>query len=132
MFKRLLVPVDGSDELSPRAMSTSIELAQRLGASITGFIAEPFGAHDAAAAAHASKVMARFARLSCAAGVPFASHSTQACHIDAAIVEAASEHGCDVIVMTTHAHGLLGRWLHGSCTERVAARSRLPMLVLRG
>ena len=40
MYKHLFVPVDGSD-LSHRAMDGSIELAQQLGARITGFVVEP-------------------------------------------------------------------------------------------
>jgi len=40
MFKRLLVPVDGSP-LTERAMEVSIALAKQLGATITGFVAEP-------------------------------------------------------------------------------------------
>ena len=38
MFKHLLVPVDGSD-LTERAIHASVELAQQLGAAITGFSA---------------------------------------------------------------------------------------------
>ena len=41
MYEHLLVPVDGS-ELSDRAMTASIELARKLGARITGFMAEPY------------------------------------------------------------------------------------------
>lgn len=40
MFKRILVPVDGSD-LSGRAMDVSVALAQPLGAVVVGFIADP-------------------------------------------------------------------------------------------
>ena len=40
MYKRILVPVDGN-ELTDRAIEASIELAQQLGAAITGFVAEP-------------------------------------------------------------------------------------------
>ncbi|MBY0465378.1 MAG: universal stress protein, partial [Burkholderiales bacterium] len=40
MYKHLFVPVDGS-ELSHQAMDGSIELAQQLGAKITGFVVEP-------------------------------------------------------------------------------------------
>ena len=130
MFKRLLVPVDGS-ELSPRAMSASIELARGLGASIIGFIAEPFTRLDSAAQTHAGAVLAQFERLSRQAGVPFASHSTQASHVEEAILETAREHGCDAIVMVTHGRGRLGEWLFGSCTARVAARCPLPLLVVR-
>jgi nucleotide-binding universal stress UspA family protein len=130
MFKRLLVPVDGG-ELSARAMHASIELASALGASVVGFIAEPFASLDSAAFAHARGVLAQFERLAGEAGVPFASHSTQASHIDDAILDAAREHDCDLIVMATHGRGALGRWLWGSCTTQVAARCGLPLLVLR-
>jgi len=130
MFKRLLVPVDGG-ELSGRAMRASIDLASGLGASIVGFIAEPFASLDSAAFAHAHGVLAQFERLAAEAGVAFASHSTQASHIDAAILDAAHEHRCDLIVMSTHGRGALERWLRGSCTTQVAARCRLSLLVLR-
>ena len=40
MFQHLLVPIDDS-ELSIQAMTASLELAARLGASITGLIVEP-------------------------------------------------------------------------------------------
>ena len=40
MYKKLFVPVDGS-ELSHRAMDGSIELAKQLGATINGFVVEP-------------------------------------------------------------------------------------------
>ena len=40
MYEHLLVPVDGS-ELSNKAIEHSIGLAKMLGASITGFTAEP-------------------------------------------------------------------------------------------
>jgi nucleotide-binding universal stress UspA family protein len=129
MFKRLLVPIDDS-EVSPRAMRSSIELARRLGAGIVGFIAEPFGPDDRAAAAHADGVLAGFARLAHEAGVPFASHGTQACHVEEAILDAAREHDCDMIVMVTHDRGWLARLLQRSCTRQVAARSRVPLLVL--
>jgi nucleotide-binding universal stress UspA family protein len=40
MFQHILVPLDGS-ELSKKAADTSLELARKLGARITGFVAEP-------------------------------------------------------------------------------------------
>ena len=87
MFKHLLVPIDGSD-LTDRAMTASLEFARQLGASVTGFVAEPVAApptpgrppslirqetleHDAMTAAHASSLLERFAGLAKEAGVPF-------------------------------------------------------------
>ena len=104
MFKHLLVPIDGSD-LTDRAMTASLEFARQLGASVTGFVAEPVAApptpgrppslirqetleHDAMTAAHASSLLERFAGLAKEAGVPFTGHHAQVPRVDKAIVAA--------------------------------------------
>ncbi len=144
MYEHLLVPVDGG-ELSDRAMSASIELARKLGAKISGFIAEPFATpppgiglgygaavtqHDRVVQSHAQAVLARFGRLCGEAGVPFAPYCTQASHIDDAIIEAARELGCDMIVMVTHTRGALGELMWGSHTKNLLSRCQVPVLVL--
>ncbi len=146
MYKRLLVPVDGS-ELSERAMHASVELAKQLGASILGFVAEPLPPmrsewyamavgeemvreHDAMTTAHAEHVLARFAQLAAAAGVEFAGFHDQTPRIDDAIVRTAEAQGCDMIVMVTHGRGAFGEFLFGSQTKAVLAGSKLPLLVL--
>jgi nucleotide-binding universal stress UspA family protein len=45
------------------------------------------------------------------------------------IASVASELGTDLIVMTTHGRGGLGRWLFGSVTERVIGCSNVPVLI---
>lgn len=144
MYEHLLVPVDGS-ELSDRAMTASIELARKLGARITGFMAEPYATpppgiglgygaavtqHDQAAQDHTRAVLSRFERLCGEAGVAFASHATQASHIDDAIIDAAAEKGCDMIVMVTHGRGALGELMWGSHTKNLLSRCKVPLLVL--
>jgi nucleotide-binding universal stress UspA family protein len=146
MYEHLLVPVDGG-ELSERAMTASIELAKKLGASITGFIAEPFAPppasiadgyhykeavdrHDARVVAHAQTVLSRFEELSGEAGVPFHGVCAQGGKVDDAILSAASEHRCDMIVMTKRDFGALGDALWGSHTKRLMTRTKLPVLVL--
>lgn len=146
MYQRILVPVDGS-ELSDRAINASIDLAKQLGASITGFVAEPMidvpdrpasaGAllrdveeHDAITAAHADEVLSRFAERAQAAGVPFEGHHAQVSRIDRAIIAEAESRGCDLIVMVTHGRGAFGEFLYGSQTKAVLSGSRLPLLVL--
>ena len=144
MFEHLLVPIDGS-ELSERAMSASIELARKLGARITGFIVEPFATpppgigmvyaqvveqHDTAASAHADKVLSGFKARCAEAGVHFTPHATQAGQIDDAILAAAQECGCDMIVMVTHSRGALGELMWGSHAKTLMSRSKLPLLVL--
>ncbi|MCB2021155.1 MAG: universal stress protein [Rhizobacter sp.] len=144
MFEHLLVPIDGSD-LSQRAMDASIELARKLGARITGFIAEPFATpppgigmayldavkkHDKSAFAHAEGVLSAFAARCAEAGVAFTPHATQAGQIDDAILAAAAKHGCDMIVMVTHGRSALGELMWGSHAKTLLSRSRLPLLVL--
>jgi len=146
MYEHLLVPVDGG-HLSEHAMTASIKLAKKLGASITGFIAEPFAPlpgtlandrnyktavdrHDAEVAAHAQQVMSRFEQLAREAGVPFRGLSTQSGKVDDAIVAAAEEQGCDLIVMTKRDLGAFGEAIWGSHTKKLVSRTNLPVLVL--
>lgn len=145
-YKHLLVPVDGST-LSAKAISASIELARQLGASITGFVAEPLppvhqgpvsasvierdiAEHDATSAAHARPVLAQFEAAARAAGVPFTGFFDQVPRVDRAIIDTAEAQGCDMIVMVTHGRGAFGEFLFGSQTKAVLAGSRLPLLVL--
>jgi nucleotide-binding universal stress UspA family protein len=146
VYKNLLVPVDGT-ELTEQAMRGSIELAKQLGASITAFVAEATpplpqigrtarqvqietALHDAQTARHAKTVLKRFEDRARDAGVGFIGHHAQALRVEDAIVEAATEHGCDMIVMATHGRGTLGELLFGAHTKGVMARSKLPLLVL--
>ena len=39
--------------------------------------------------------------------------------------------GCDMIIMGTHGHGIIGNVLMGSVARRVVRRSRIPVLVIR-
>ena len=144
MYEHLLVPVDGS-ELSDRAMAASIELARKLGARITGFIAEPYASpppgiglrygaavaqHDQAVQNHAHEVLTRFERLCGAAGVAFTPCTTQASQIEDAIIEVARDQSCDLIVMITHGRGALGELMWGSHTKNLLSRCTVPLLVL--
>ncbi|MDO9072886.1 MAG: universal stress protein [Rubrivivax sp.] len=147
MYTHLLVPIDGS-EVSLHAVETSVALAQKLGARITGFVAEPMAPlpsgssglnayldkteeHRARTEAHARDLLAKFHAAADAAGVPFGGHFKRTEAVDDAIVEAAAEFGCDLVVMATHGRGAFGELLFGSHTKNVISRSKLPVLVLR-
>jgi nucleotide-binding universal stress UspA family protein len=147
MFQHILVPLDGS-ELSKKAADTSLELARKLGARITGFVAEPMpplpsmGSHAATYArqtdehqlrteAHAHEVLQHFEAKAREQGVAFSGQFRTTDAVDDAIVSAAIEYGCDLIVMVTHGRGVFGELLFGSHTKNVLARSKLPLLVLR-
>ncbi len=146
MFKRILVPVDGT-ELSDRAIHASVDLARQLGAAITGFVAEPLQPvrvgprqrswvveetleHDAMTKAHAGEILARFEACARQAGVEFEGIHDQVPRVDRAIIEAAESCGCDMILMVTHGRGAFGEFLFGSQTKAVLAGSKLPLLVL--
>jgi len=146
MFQHLLVPIDGS-ELSERAANTSIALAAKLGARITGFVAEPLPPmpnestgmtayarkaeeHRIRTEEHARAVLARFAGLAAEQGVPFKGEYLRTDTVDDAIVIAAQDYGCDLVVMVTHGRGAFGELLFGSHTKNVLSRSKLPLLVL--
>ncbi len=146
MYKHLLVPIDGS-ELSRHAVDNSIALAQKLEARITGFVAEPMAppptessgmtaylnkteAHQARTEAHARELLAKFHTAADAAGVSFDGHFKRTEAVDDAIVEAAAEYGCDLVVMATHGRGAFGELLFGSHTKSVISRGKLPVLVL--
>jgi len=146
MFTHLLVPVDGT-ELSERAAQCSLDLARRLGARVTGFVAEPMAplptmstnpaayqreteAHQARTEAHAREVLHRFAAKAAEVGVAFDGKFQRTDGVDDAIVKAAAEFGCDLIVMVTHGRGAFGELLFGSHTKNVMSRCKTPLLVL--
>lgn len=146
MYKHLLVPIDGS-ELSDKAMRHSIELATCLQSRITAFVAEPapplptigntprliereYERHDQRTAEHATQVIRKFKSAAQEAGIRFSGHYVQAHDVEDAIVAAAAEHGCDLIVMATHNRGLIGELMFGAHTKGVLGRSKLPLLVL--
>ena len=147
MYEHLLVPVDGS-ELSNKAIEHSIGLAKMLGASITGFTAEPplpvlvveqaavaydvatFQDHDKRCEAHARELLLAFAEKAKAAGVPFDGQFVITDNIQQSIVDVAAKQGCDLIVMASHGRHGLDALIHGSLTKSVLAHSQVPLLVL--
>jgi nucleotide-binding universal stress UspA family protein len=146
MFKRLFVPLDGA-ELTPRAIDASIELARQLGAAIVGFIAEPpvplpssgvhpqphaptASVHELLAEERAQRLLRRFGEAARRADIVFDGHFQHTPDIASAIVDAARQYDCDMIVMVTHGRGAVGRLVFGSHTSQVLAHSTLPVLVM--
>ena len=146
MYKHLFVPVDGS-ALSHRAMDGSIALAKQLGARITGFVVEPdlplsatsgdagtfqhnMEQHERRNQVHSRELLGQFEQRCQAAGVAFAGQSATAYAVDHTIIEEAEKAGCDMIVMVTHGRGPIGEFLFGSHTQKIVAKSTLPVLVL--
>jgi nucleotide-binding universal stress UspA family protein len=147
-FKRMLIATDGS-RLSARAVDAGIRLAAATGARVTVFHATaefpvtPFPEYaissDAAAVDAWEKAQQRRARriLSAAraraerAGVPCVTRSAQVLQPHLAILEAAKHGKCDLIVMASHGRRGVKALILGSETQKLLARTPLPVLVCR-
>lgn len=145
MYRHLLIAVDGS-LLSESAFKRALVFAKEMGATITliravpedhllVYQAEMLGTTQAQHNDQARKsaqsyldgleMEARHALVPCSAVVVVNDHPHEA------IVETAKTEGCDLIIMGSHGrHGMTG-FLLGSETQRVLAKTRLPVLVFR-
>jgi len=146
MFKRILIPTDGS-ALSKRAVKKGIQFARSMGASVVGFYSpedyqtlmyseyvppnllsrKEFEAH---AKSVAQKHLAFVERLARAAGVPFEGFYAASVTPWNAIVEAAKRRKCDLILMGSHGRGGVKGFLLGSQTTKVLTHTKIPVLVL--
>ena len=146
MFKHILVPVDGS-EFSDRAIDAGVRFAKSINARITGFIAEPdytlplYGeivtrqaesmeAYTKRARQHAETVLKRMGNRARTEGVEFATAFVQSDMPAEAIVDAAEENGCDLILMASHGRRGLDKLIHGSVTGKVMTHTQIPVLVM--
>jgi nucleotide-binding universal stress UspA family protein len=144
MYKRILVPTDGS-EISKQAIATAIELAKALGSTIYALsVKEPFPYSaisemqpvppqeffDAQERIAAERVNA--VREACnAAGQTCETHTIEAVHPWEAIIEHAKSHECDLIVMSSHGRRGVTALLLGSETQKVLTHTSIPVLVVR-
>ena len=144
MYKRILVPTDGS-EISNKAVQAAISLARLTGAQLMAIsVKEPFPYsaisemqpvppqefYDAQERIAASRVkMATDA--TAAAGVNVTGYTVEALHPWEAILDHAKAQGCDVIVMASHGRRGVAAVLLGSETSRVLLHTTLPVLVVR-
>jgi nucleotide-binding universal stress UspA family protein len=144
MYKRILIPTDGSD-ITRRAADTGIALAKALGATVlTLAVKEPFpysavsemqpeppqefyDSQERIASAHVKAVTDACA----AAGVPCEAHTIEALHPWQAIIEHAERTAADLLVMASHGRRGVTALLLGSETQKVLTHSKLPVLVVR-
>ena len=144
MFKRILVPTDGSD-LTQKAVTAAIGLAKSLAATLyTLSVKEPFPYSaisemqpvppqeffDAQERIASERVNA--VRDACkAAGQPCEAHTVEAVHPWEAIIEHAASNACDLIVMSSHGRRGVAALLLGSETQKVLTHTTIPVLVVR-
>lgn len=144
MFKRILVPTDGSD-LTAKAVDTALNLARLAGAQIvTVSVKEPFPYglmsemqpvppqeyFDAQERIAASRVQ-RVQQVCADAGVACETHAIDADQPWRAIVDLAASAGCDLVVMASHGRRGLSAVLLGSETQKVLTHCAVPVLVVR-
>jgi nucleotide-binding universal stress UspA family protein len=146
MFKRILVPVDGSPA-SRKAAKQAIAFTKAINGAIVFYYAIPpaspvfFGEGyivpqraleeiESAQRATGEKYVGEAARKAQKAGVKCETLVTRAVPGDG-VVAAASVKRCDAIVMGSHGWGALKRFVLGSVTQRVLAHAKVPVLVYR-
>ena len=144
MFKRILVPTDGS-EITAKAIDAAIELAKSIGAELcTISVKEPFpysaisemqptppqeffDAQERIANQRVQSVV----DLARAAGVGCQAHTVEALHPWEAIIDHAKRMECDLLVMASHGRRGVSALLLGSETQKVLTHSKIPVLVVR-
>jgi nucleotide-binding universal stress UspA family protein len=144
MFKRILVPSDGSD-ITSKAVTTAVALAKSVGAQLyTISVKEPFpysaisemqptppqeffDAQERIAAKRIGEVV----DAAKTAGVACQAHTVEALHPWEAIIEHAKRMECDLVVMASHGRRGVTALLLGSETQKVLTHSTVPVLVVR-
>ena len=144
MFKRILVPTDGSD-ITAKAVDTSITLAKSVGAKVyTISVKEPFP-YSAISEMQptppqeffdaqeriATKRVAGVVEAAQAAGIACQAHTVEALHPWEAIIDHAKRQECDLLVMASHGRRGVTALLLGSETQKVLTHSTIPVLVVR-
>ena len=144
MYKRILVPTDGS-EITDKAVKSAIAMAKLTGAEVFALaVKEPFpysaisemqpvppqeflDAQERVAAARVKAV----ADAAAEAGVRCQAHSVEGLHPWEAILDHGKAQGCDLVVMASHGRKGMSALLLGSETQKVLTHSTVPVLVVR-
>lgn len=145
MFKKILVPTDGS-ELSDKAVAAAVEVARTAGGQLVALsVAEPYpyspigetaftpdlAAYEQKAMDLARQNVDKVALAARQGEVQCETHTIQSFNPYEEIVKLAEKSGCDVIFMASHGRKGLNRLFVGSETQKVLAHSTLPVLVFR-
>ena len=148
MYRHILIPTDGS-ELAHKAVAQALALARAVGAQVTALTVEPsfnvydlpasridqitgvFAEHAKHVKEHATKILSAVAEAAKAGGVECETMQLIHDHPYEAIVAAAKERGCDLIVMASHGRSGIAAVVLGSTTTKVLTHTSVPVLVCR-
>lgn len=145
MFKKLLVPVDGSPT-SKAALMTAIDMARVLGASMTVVsVYDPFPFIVAgpdygyaqvqyvdAVRTEATQTVEEARKLAADAGLTVEGLVVDAARTWRAILDTAQSSASDLIVMGSHGRSGLDKLVMGSVAQSVLQHTPLSVLVVRG
>jgi nucleotide-binding universal stress UspA family protein len=147
MFKRILIPTDGS-KVAGKAVKAGIRFAKEIGAKVVGYYAiEPVPAYyysegaivdgslieelDRQAKAAGEKYLDAMARLARAAHVRFESVCDRPQTAYDGIARTARRKKCDAIFIASHGRSGFAKLVMGSVTQKVLAHSKIPVLIYR-
>lgn len=145
MFKHILLPTDGS-ELSERAALAGISFAKEVGAEVTGLTVRPEfhiftyktdmledteHQFNASTERQAETYLAFIGNAARSAGVGCTLVQVASDNPYEAILQAAKERKCDLIIMASHGWRGVKGVLLGSETQKVLVHSDIPVLVYR-
>ena len=145
MFQHILIPTDGS-LLSTSALDSGLRFAHDSGARVTVVaVTEPFVVlsaearkigisqddHEREVKVAATRHLAEAARKAGALGVPCETGQIENEHPYCGIIETATDRGCDLITMASHARRGIAALVLSSETVSVMTHSAIPLLVYR-
>lgn len=144
MFKKILVPTDGS-ELAARAALSAAGLAKSQAAQVVGvYVIDPFpyiGIGDASAVGlqaylaeaknAAGQALEAVAKACEAEGVSFAGDTIERNVVYEGILETAEAEGCDLIVMGSHGRQGVKALILGSVAQKILTHAKVPVLVVK-
>ncbi len=127
MYKRILVPLDGSD-FSERALAHAVEIARSSKASLDLVRVVRMAPHSLEAAGavpdmtseldEAAEYLAGLAGRLTDQGLKVATEIRRG-DVAEELLEHAAACQCDLIVMSTHGRSGIARWVYGSVADRV-------------
>jgi nucleotide-binding universal stress UspA family protein len=142
-FKKILVPLDGS-EFAETALEPALAIAKAMTAEMVLFrVAQPIPRtralaempdvfNDVVAAAYRE---AEDYLINLRARLPydniFIQHRPASEGVAQQIVDYAFENGVDLVVISSHGRTGIGRWVHGSVTEKVLGAVCCATLIIR-
>lgn len=142
MYKRILVPLDGS-ELAKKALGEAEKLTQCFGAEMILFQVVPFmpiyGSPelvtplivDEKQKESAERYLYNLAEELKKKGFKVTAVVKTGQQVAVEIIDFAKESGADLIVMCTHGRSGITRWMLGSVALKLLARGETPILLIR-